>query len=83
MRTQYRAFSDPWVLQAVNTLVKLKPNLRYEEIAEEAGCSVRTVIRALDNLEDLKLIRRSGKGKRAAFNYEVLSPEAVLAYADH
>lgn len=69
------AFSDPIVLQAIRELTHENPDreITYADIAERAGCSESTVLRAMKRL-CLKHITREG-GRHIGYRYKFVTEE--------
>lgn len=67
-------FSRRYILTAIAELARPDQRLTYEQIAERADCSSKTVERAVPELvRDGKIrIRGNGRGKRGGYTYEVI-----------
>lgn len=66
------AFSHRFILEAIRELSKEGRRVQYHEIAERAGCSTRTVGRAVKKLERNGDVVLKSKGKRRGYMFEVI-----------
>jgi predicted transcriptional regulator len=73
--TMLMAFSDYLILDAIRLLANDRP-LTYAEIAKAVPtpCSVSTIKRSINRLEQSGHITRNGPGHKIGYRYEVLTP---------
>lgn len=65
------AFSYRYVLEAITELSREKRRVQYAEIAERAGCSTKTVERAVKDLTRSGAVKLISKGKGYGYMFEV------------
>lgn len=66
-------FSYRYVLEAIKQLSAEDRRVQYEEIAKLAGCSTKTVERAVKEFSKTGQVRLLSKGKGFGYKFEVVA----------